>query len=240
MKEPKKMGLLERKKFERSVRRRKQRIKIGIIVSVVAVALIVVCVKFKPWEKLSFGSTVQTGGNIKNNKNDKNEKAAKRLELIESAERMAESYGYDEAVDILKGIDGYEKDEEVQGMISDIQAEKAACVPVKLEEVTHIFYHSLVVDEERAFKNQANDTQAAGNNQWMTTIDEFNAITQEMYDRGYVMVSIHDLYEVTKDENGKEVWKEAEILLPEGKKAFVMSMDDLSFYHAYDNYGFAA
>ena len=240
MKEPKKMGLLERKKFERSVRRRKQRIKIGIIVSVVAVALIVVCVKFKPWEKLSFGSTVQTGGNIKNNKNDKNEKAAKRLELIESAERMAASYGYDEAVDILKGIDGYEKDEEVQGMISDIQAEKAACVPVKLEEVTHIFYHSLVVDEERAYKNQANDTQAAGNNQWMTTIDEFNAITQEMYDRGYVMVSIHDLYEVTKDENGKEVWKEAEILLPEGKKAFVMSMDDLSYYHAYDNYGYAA
>jgi hypothetical protein len=34
--------------------------------------------------------------------------------------------------------------------------------------------------------------------------------------------------------------KEGTIMLPEGKKAFVLSLDDLSYYHSYDNYGFAA
>ena len=96
------------------------------------------------------------------------------------------------------------------------------------------------MDEERAFGNQANDNQCIGNNQWMTTIDEFNAITQEMYDRGYVLVSLHDLYEVETDENGNEVYVPATIMLPEGKKAFVLSLDDLSYYHSYDNYGYAA
>lgn len=236
MKEPKKLGLLERKQLERSIRRRKQRIKTGIIVAACAALLAVVCVEWKPWEKLPFGSSVKTSGNVKTDKDSEKEK---RLQKIAEAERMAASYGYDEAVEILQEIDDYEKDEEVQKLITDIQAEKATCVPAKLEEVTHIFYHTLVVDPERAFANQDKDSQAVGNNQWMTTVDEFNAITQEMYDRGYVMVSIHDLYEVTKDENGKEVWKAAEILLPPDKKAFVLSLDDLSYYHAYDNYGYA-
>ena len=236
MKQPKKMGLLERKKYERSIRIRKQRIKTGIVVGVLAVVVIFTCVKWKPWEKLSKGPSQETNGDVI----DENSKEGIRLTTIEEAKRMAASYGYDEALEMLKGIEGYAEDEEIQGMIQDIEAEKSTCVPVKLEEVTHIFYHTLVVDPERAFANQDTDSQAVGNNQWMTTIDEFNAITQEMYDRGYVMVSIHDLYEVTTDENGNEVWEEAEILLPEGKKAFVLSLDDLSYYHSYDNYGYAS
>ncbi len=238
MKESNKMGLLERKKYERSERRRKQRMKTGITVAVLVVALVVVCVKFKPWESLKLPADNSTPVNNEI-KGDKNQSDALRVELINKAERMAASYGYDEAVEILESIKGYEKDKEVQKMISDIKAEKATCVPVKLEEVTHIFYHTLVVDAHRAFANQDNDPQAVGNNQWMTTVDEFNAITQEMYDRGFVMVSIHDLYEVTTDANGKEVWKPAEILLPPDKKAFVLSLDDLSYYHSYDNYGYA-
>ena len=100
-------------------------------------------------------------------------------------------------------------------------------------------YHSLVVDPQRAFANQATDNQAVGNNQWMTTVSEFNKITQEMYDRGFVMVSIHDLINVVQDENGNTKYEPAEIMLPPDKKAFVLSLDDLSYYHAYDNYGYA-
>jgi len=234
--EPRKMGLLERKKYDRSVRKRKQRIKIGIIGAVVAILLFVVCVKWHPWTLIQWGGqTVETG---KDN-GGKKTKAQIKAEKVAEAEALAMTYDYDGAVAVLEGIDGYDKDEELQQKASDIKAEKAACVPVKLEEVTHIFYHTLVVDEHRAF-DDTSDPQTAGNNQWMTTVDEFNAITQEMYDRGYVLVSIHDLYEVTTDENGKEVWKPGEILLPEGKKAFVLSLDDLSYYHSYDNYGYAA
>ena len=48
---------------------------------------------------------------------------------------------------------------------------------------------------------------------------------QSMYDRGYVMVSLHDMCNV--DENGNVT--RGKILLPEGKKAFVLSQDDVSY-----------
>lgn len=240
-KEPMKMGLLERKKFERSERQRKVRIKVGIGVAVAVVALTVICVKWKPWEHIKFpsGGSVPTANVGGGKDKDKVSKETLRKEAIEKAEYLTQTYDYDKAIETLKSVEGYEKDTEIKEQIDDIKAIKATCVPVKLEEVTHIFYHTLVVDAKRAFANQEKDNQAVGNNQWMTTIDEFNAITQEMYDRGYVMVSIHDLYEVTKDENGNETWSPAEILLPPDKKAFVLSLDDLSYYHSYDNYGYA-
>ena len=234
MNEPKKLGLLERKRFERSMRRRKARIKGGIAIGIAVIALAVVVFVWKPWKNWSFGTAIETS----KKENTKEQKELQRKETIAEAQRLSAGYAYDEAIELLQTVEGYAEDTEIQDMISDITAIKESCVPVKLEEVTHIFYHTLVVDEERAFGN-ASDPQCAGNNQWMTTIDEFNAITQEMYDRGYVLVSIHDLYEVTKDENGNEVWKPGTIMLPEGKKAFVLSLDDLSYYHSYDNYGYA-
>lgn len=153
---------------------------------------------------------------------------------------LAATYDYDAAIAMLKTIKDYEVNEEVQTLITEYEEIKASCVPVNIDEVTHIFYHSLVVDPERAFANQENDPQAVGNNQWMTTISEFEKITQEMYDRGYVMVSIHDLIDVQQDENGNVTYEPAEILLPPGKKAFVLSLDDLSYYHAYQGYGYAS
>ena len=97
-----------------------------------------------------------------------------------------------------------------------------------------------MVDPNKAFANQDTDPQAVGNNQWMTTIDEFNKITQIMYDEGYVLVDLKDIAEETVDENGVTHYKEGTIMLPPGKKAFVLSLDDLSYYHSYDGYGYAS
>ena len=57
----------------------------------------------------------------------------------------------------------------------------------------------------------------------MTTMDEFNKITQIMYDEGYVMVNLYDLADV--DENGKMQAKQ--VYLPKGKTPFVLSQDDV-------------
>jgi len=54
------------------------------------------------------------------------------------------------------------------------------------------------VDTSKAFDG---DYKTDGYNQVMTTMDEFNKITQIMYDEGYVMVNLYDLADV--DENGK-------------------------------------
>lgn len=100
------------------------------------------------------------------------------------------------------------------------------------EDVTHVFYHTLVVDPSKAFNPDLDGY--AGWQQWMTTISEFDEITQEMYDRGYVLVSIHDLIKKTTNEDGSVTIEPNNIYLPEGKKAFVLSLDDLCYYHTYD------
>lgn len=163
-----------------------------------------------------------------------------KLSLMEEADYLAATYDYDGAISLLRSFEGYEEDIRFTDKISEYEEIKESCVPVKLSEVTHIFYHSLVVDPERAFANQDKNPQAVGNNQWMTTISEFEKITQEMYDRGYVMVSIHDLYDEVINEDGETEFVEATIMLPPDKKAFVLSLDDLSYYHSYDGYGYAA
>ena len=128
-------------------------------------------------------------------------------------------YDYDGAIELLKSLENYDKDADIIAKIAKLEAQKSTMVPVDMTQVTHIFYHSLVVDPERGFAG--NDSAAAGFKQWMTTVDEFNKITQAMYDNGYVLVDLHDLVTQTTDENGNVHFTPNQIMLPEGKKPFV-------------------
>lgn len=168
----------------------------------------------------------------------KEEKEQQRQLLMAQADLQAAQYDYDAAMATLNSIEGAAEDTEIQEKLTQIQQTKDSCVPVNMNEVTHIFYHSLVVDPEKGFAG--NDSISAGFKQWMTTVDEFNKITQSMYEKGYVMVSLHDLVEQTVDADGTVHFKPATIMLPPGKKAYVLSLDDLCYYHSYDNRGIAS
>ena len=73
----------------------------------------------------------------------------------------------------------------------------------------------------------------------MTTVEEFDRITQQMYDNGYVFVRLRDLVVETKDENGNVTFApNTNLMLPPDKKAVVLSVDDLSYYHSYKPAGF--
>ena len=98
--------------------------------------------------------------------------------------------------------------------------------------MTHIFYHSLIVDTSKAFDG---DYKQDGYNQVMTTLDEFNKITQTMYEEGYVMVNLYDLARLDDDGN----MKAKTVYLPEGKTPFVLSQDDVCYYHSQDGAGIA-
>ena len=64
-------------------------------------------------------------------------------------------------------------------------------------------------------------------------------ILQSMYERGFVLVRLHDVaYEVTA-EDGSRYFQEGDIMLPEGKKPFVMSQDDVCYYEYMTGQGFA-
>ncbi|MGN0356092.1 MAG: polysaccharide deacetylase, partial [Muricoprocola sp.] len=159
-------------------------------------------------------------------------------QLIMEADALAVTYDYSGAIKLLKASDYYEQNTELQDKVSEYKALKKACVAIKPEEVTHIFYHSLVVDPSKAFDPDKDGYD--GWQQWMTTVTEFDKITQSMYDREYVLVGIHDLVKIKKNEDGSVSVKPKNIYLPEGKKAYVLSLDDLNYYHTYDDRGVAS
>ena len=156
-------------------------------------------------------------------------------DVLAKAERMAMQYDYDGAIALLKENAEYATNAEMQEAVQRFETTKASCVSYPVDQVTHVFFHSMIVDTNRAWAKGAGDATVDGLNQVMTTMSEFEKIMNSMYEKGYVMVSPHDMCNV--DENGNVT--RGTIMLPEGKIPFVLSQDDVSYYHYQDGYGLA-
>lgn len=163
--------------------------------------------------------------------------SAEKDELAAQAELKAMQYDYDGAIELLKSAEGYGKNTRYQAAVAEYQKIKETCVPYPAEEVTHVFFHTLIHDPQKAFDG---DEYEAGYNQFMVTEYEFNSIIQQMYDRGYVMVFLTDFTEVSEDENGNRSYMPRDIMLPPGKIPFVLSQDDVSYYHYMEGDGYAS
>ena len=152
---------------------------------------------------------------------------------LEQASLMAAQYDYDGAIELLKSQADYDSNTDMQSAVSEYENTKATCAEYPLEQITHVFFHTLIKDPSKAFDGESDSD---GYNQYMTTIDEFNKIIQSMYDKGYVMVSPHDMAIVNED----GTMSRGSIMLPPGKIPFVLSQDDVSYYHYMDGDGFAS
>lgn len=166
--------------------------------------------------------------------------SAQKAAVIEAALAQAEllrlGYSYDEALAVLAAVmEIYPEEDALTEKYQAIRAEQAELVAFE-GVVSHVFFHSLIVDTDRAFDG---DSKEAGYNYWMTTISEFEAILDSMYERGYVLVSIHDIADVVVNEDGTTSFAAAKIMLPEGKTPFILSIDDVNYYTYMEGDGFA-
>ena len=93
--------------------------------------------------------------------------------------------------------------------------------------VEHLFFHPVVAYPELAFDG---DSQADGIDDWMVTVDEYDKILQSVYDRGYVLVDINDVWSESTDANGQPVMIRNTLYIPEGKKPLILSYDDTNYY----------
>ncbi|MCB7319447.1 polysaccharide deacetylase [Lacrimispora sp. 210928-DFI.3.58] len=160
--------------------------------------------------------------------------------LIAQADRIAMGYDYDGAAALLTeehagGIDL--SDSRIQAALTRYETEKAALVPADMQEITHIFFHSLIMDNAKAFDG---DKDAANYNSVMTTKAEFLKILEAMYQKGYVLVRLHDIACESTGADGQTSFSWGNIMLPEGKKPFVMSQDDVCYYPYMEGDGFAS
>lgn len=153
-------------------------------------------------------------------------------DLLAVADYMALQYDYDNAIAYLRSAENYTGSQVLQDAVSGYETTKESCTEYPLDQVTHVFFHTMVKDTAKAFDG---DEDEGGYNQVMTTMSEFAGIMESMYQKGFVMVSLHDMCTV----NGDGTVSRGKILLPPGKKPFVLSQDDVSYYHYMDGDGFA-
>jgi hypothetical protein len=98
--------------------------------------------------------------------------------------------------------------------------------------IYHVFFHSLIIYPELAY--QAKD--AAGYKKYMITVSQFKSILESLYQNNFVLIDIHAIYGVNPDGT---VYKK-NLLIPEGKKPLIVSLDDLNYYHTMKGDGFAS
>ena len=174
---------------------------------------------------------------------EKEEKIKEEISiLIEKADYLAMGYDYDAAIKEIQSFgDNYAEYTELTAAIAGYEAKKKTIVPFGAYEsagqVSHIFFHSLIADTDKAFDG---DADSNGYNYYMTTVSEFNEMMLQMYQDGYVLVSIHDVVGKKEAEDGTTKFMQGDIMLPPDKKPFVMSQDDVNYYKYMDGDGFAS
>ena len=147
--------------------------------------------------------------------------------LLEEAAAMVAGYDYLGAIDMLRNSAFFADYPELQSRITEYQQLDSQLVSyADMNNITHVFFHSLIVDTDRCFDGEYT---AGGYNQYMTTIDEFIAMMESMYEKGYVLVSPYDIAYEVSDANGTR-FVYGDIRLPAGKIPFLMSQDDLNYY----------
>ena len=159
--------------------------------------------------------------------------------ILSEAKIKAAMYDYDAAVDLVNSDPDVSALQEAKDFIAECEAAKGTLVRQDVSNITHIFFHILTVDPENSFSEARWGSQAGGYNSLMTTIPEFERILEAMYQKGYVLVSLHDMGTVEKQADGSEKMIPGDIMLPPGKQAFVMSEDDVCYYEYMKGAGFA-
>ena len=89
----------------------------------------------------SSSSSTPSGGVVAGGKED----------LMNQASMLATQYDYDGAIELLNSIEGADQDADIITMVADFETKRSNLVATPPEKVTHIFFHSLVVDPERGF-----------------------------------------------------------------------------------------
>lgn len=218
----------------RKKKRRRQvmirRAAFAVICIAVVVLLVVLCVKI-------FGGKSSSTSTESGNVTSSNKASSSNEEIMKKAETLAAGYDYDKAIETLQTIPDYADESDVTAKIEEYKLTRDKCVAVDISKTPHIFFHSLIVDFDRCFDTTTHPQNLIdGFNAWMITVEEFEKTIQQLYDLGYVVLNVSDMY--TKDASGNYAMN-TNLKLPEGKKPIVFSYDDTNYYCDYEGWGCA-
>lgn len=154
---------------------------------------------------------------------------AEAQDLIARAEILAAGLDYQAAIDLLDTFSGTK--EGFPALVAKraeyVQAMNDLEVYSDPGSVPNLSFQMLIADPVRAF---ADDTYGDAYNRNYVTTDEFSRILQQLYDGGYMLVSLHDLVTTTTNDEGKTVYTPANLYLPSGKKPIVLTQTAANYF----------
>lgn len=163
---------------------------------------------------------------VSNKATDTQISEAQRLEaeansLMEEAALIAAGYDYQGAIDLLNTFSGdASKFPEINQRKSEYEMAKSQLVAHNDPgEVTNLSFHVLVADPARAFSAE---TYGGSYNKNFVTIDEFEAILEQLYANNYVLVDMDSF--IAETSTGDSTTYESKTLyLPDGKKPIMIT-----------------
>ena len=102
--------------------------------------------------------------------------------------------------------------------------------------VEHLFFHSAIAYPELAFDG---DSREKGYDDYMVTVSEYNKMLLSMYNKGFILVNMNDVWSEYTNDQGVVRMKKNTLMLPQGKKPLILSFDDVSYYQYMSSDGFA-
>ena len=139
--------------------------------------------------------------------------------LMAKADALAKQYDYTSAVSTLQAFSGdiAAYPELSQRITAYTEAQSSLILWDDPTKVTSLSFQLLIADQVRAFSNE---TYGTSYNKNYVTCGEFSKILQQLYENGYILVSLSDI----TDENGN-----LEIYLPNGKKPLLLTQTNVNY-----------
>jgi peptidoglycan/xylan/chitin deacetylase (PgdA/CDA1 family) len=94
-------------------------------------------------------------------------------------------------------------------------------------DIEHLFFHEAIAYPELAFPNRTDSNRL---DDYMITIHEFNKVLENLYEKNYVLVNMHEVWSEFANESGQQRMRRNTLMIPEGKKPIILSFDDLTFH----------
>ena len=154
---------------------------------------------------------------------------AEAADLKTRAAAMAAAYDYENAMKLLAGYSGgLANHSELMALYNSCKNALAELVVWDdLSEIPNLSFRTLVADLDKAAADPDRGSRYTSRH---ITTDEFTRILEQLYENGYVLVSLYDFAApVTAAHGGVGVGRAA-IRLPEGKKPIILTQEGVNYY----------
>ena len=144
-------------------------------------------------------------------------------QIAEEAALLAESYDYEGALEKIESFSGIYTDYPIlyDRYQQYTKAQGEMVVWDDPSKVLNLSFHLLIADPQRAF-NYSDSYLRQKFNENFITVSEFQAILQELYGNGYILIDVDDITTGTQSKS---------LSLPAGKKPLILTQTNVNYYN---------